>query len=268
MKNTNKIKTSDKWDSVASWWDINMGDGDWFQRNIIYPITISMLKNVDGKKVADIGCGNGHLSRFLGQNGAHAYGFDKSCEMIKVCKSHGDTITYKVCDITKDDVEESSFDVAIFNNSLQDMDDFETGISAAYRILCNGGKLLICVKHPCFHPTSVNMGWKIIKEDGTFCATGPGLTDISNYKGSYAGEYFMISDYLNTSKHCRKWYKEKIVSYSRTISEYVNAVIDCGFTLDHICEPKPLAHGKAENPYLFDLLSRIPNFIFILAEKR
>ncbi|MBE5742667.1 MAG: class I SAM-dependent methyltransferase [Clostridiales bacterium] len=259
---------NNKWDNVANDWNKAMGNGDWFQRYIIYPTLLSLFPKPKNKKIIDVGCGNGHLSRFFEKKGGKVTGIDKSKKMIESCKTYSSPINYLAFDITKTEFYENGFDLAIFNNSLQDMKNYKSGIKNAYKLLKTGGKLLIAVKHPCFHPANELMGWNVVSADGQTFRSGQGLTDLANLNTSYEADYFAIDDYLNSIEHTRIWYGKKTTSYSRTVEDYVNTIIDCGFIIKKIREPKPINEGATENPCLFQLLSRIPNFIFILAEKQ
>ncbi|MBO5416374.1 MAG: methyltransferase domain-containing protein [Clostridia bacterium] len=259
----------DEWNNVAEAWNKNMKDGDWFQRNIIYPEILRLLVNTDKKKIIDVGCGNGHLSRFLTIHGAQMLGVDNSQQMLKCCKAYNSDIKYEQLDITDDTFPyEDCFDVAIFNNSMQDMEKYTNGLSNAYRILKKNGHLLIVVKHPCFHGRSDECGWRVTTEDGDTFTTGHGLTELEKNKSNYTADFFLINDYLNKSEHTREWYGLKTTSYARTLQDYINTVIQAGFTIKSISEPSPIPEGQAENPSLYELLTRIPNFIFIYSEKK
>lgn len=258
---------SSEWDNVAMQWNRSMQNGDWFQRNIIYPTLLNTLVNLEGKSVLDVGCGNGHLSRYLRTYQAEVTGIDRSVEMIEMCKRYQSDIEYLAFDITSDKLPNKKFDYIIFNNSIQDIRDYIKGIKHASLLLKRGGKLIICVKHPCFHPTGKDMGWFIEKVDGSTAFTGPGLTGLVQADIRYQGKYFVTEDYLNCFEHVREWYGEKTVSYSRTVSAYCDALIGCGLKLIKIEEPKPLQAGEEENPDLYSLLLRIPNFIFFTARK-
>lgn len=258
----------EEWNNLASDWDNHMQEGDWFQRNIIYPEIMRILLSVEGKRIIDIGCGNGHLCRFLSKNGAKAVGIDNSQEMIECCKSYGSDIEYKRFDIAEDEIiDENLYDIAVFNNSLQDMEKFIEGINNSYRILKKNGKLLIVVKHPCFHGRSEECGWRVTTEDGQEFTTGYGLTDLESIKSSYTADYFLMNNYLKKSEHVREWYGSKTTSYARMLQDYFNAVIQAGFALIAVSEPMPIPSAQKENSCLYDLLKRIPNFIFIYCEK-
>lgn len=261
-----KINQSE-WDSVASHWDMAMQNGDWFQRYIIYPTLLNTLGDLQGKSVLDVGCGNGHLSRYLKKHLATVTGIDRSEEMIKTCKKYCSDILFLVHDITLGELSNQKFDYIIFNNSIQDMKDYIAGIKAASLMLKKGGKLIICVKHPCFHPTDTNAGWVVETDNGDTLVTGSGLTSISQLDCHYTGKHFIMDEYLNHCEHVREWYGEKTVSYSRTVAEYCNTIVQCGLQIVKVEEPMPIEDGQAENPDLYALLVRIPNFIFFTAGK-
>lgn len=258
----------EEWNKIAKVWDKNMQDGDWFQRNVIYPAILDIIPNVSNMKVVDIGCGNGHLSRFLSKIGGNIFGIDNSEEMINYCKSYNLNINFENLDITSDDIPYNNFfDIAIFNNSMQDMKDYEKGLNNAYKMLKSGGELLIVVKHPCFHGRSDGCGWRVTTERGDTFTTGHGLTELEKNKSKYDADYFLMDDYFNKSEHVREWYGLKTTSYARTLHEYINAIIKANFTIQSVTEPVPILDGKQENPYLYNLLVRIPNFICFYARK-
>lgn len=103
--------------------------------------------------------------------------------------------------------------------------------------------------------------------DGKTLFSGPGLTDIASFKQLYIGKHFIVDNYLSSSEHVRRWFGRKTISYSRTISEYMNAFSHGGLRIVDVEEPMPLEGAKDANPCLYSLLVRIPNFIFITAEK-
>lgn len=55
--------------------------------------------------VADLGCGPGHVARYLTDRGARVTGLDLSEEMIRVAASRNPGIEFRVGDITSLDVD-------------------------------------------------------------------------------------------------------------------------------------------------------------------
>lgn len=256
-----------EWDSVAEKWNSSMQNGDWFQKFIIYPTVKNFLGDAAGKKIIDIGCGNGHLSRYLSSLGAEVTGIDKSKQMIAMCRRYKSKAAFRVCDITEAKVPAEKYQVAIFNNSLQDMQNFVAAIRSAHSLLCEGGELIIAVKHPCFHPDKSELGWLIECADGSSFFTGPGLTELASCGKEYRGKYFAMDGYFSGASHVRSWFGENTVSFARTLQDYLNGIIQSGFSLREIREPVPLKDGENQNPHLYALLTRIPNFIFLKATK-
>ena len=127
MKKAEKSPTTE-WDDIASTWDEIMREGNWFQWYIIYPTLSHVFPDWKHKKVLDVGCGNGHLCRFFKKLGADPVGIDISNEMIECCKKHGEDIEYYAMDITSTIMQKGNFDLVVFNNSLQDMKDYLSGI--------------------------------------------------------------------------------------------------------------------------------------------
>lgn len=257
-----------EWNEVAADWDGAMHEGDWFQRYILYPYFQRALKPLKNKKILDAGCGNGHLSRFFARAGAFVTGVDNSAGMIASCKKYDTSASYVCTDVAKSVLPASDFDAAVFNNSVQDMKNYRRALGNVRENLKPGGKLVIAVKHPCFHPGRDDLGWRIEREGAAAQTTGKGLTDLARAEGGYRGAYFMMDDYYDCGAHTRMWFGKATTSYARTLGEYVNAVIGSGYELLSLSEPLPEAAGRDENPDLYDLLTRIPNFMTILAKKR
>ena len=111
------------------------------------------------------------------------------------------------------------------------MKNYVEGLNNASLMLKRGGLLVICVKHPCFHPNNKNAGWAIETEDGEELFTGQGLTGISQLNCHYNGKYFIMEDYFNSFEHIREWYGQNTTSYSRTIETYCNALINCNLKI-------------------------------------
>ena len=258
-----------EWDKIAKKWDNATRNGNWFHKYLIYPSILEILGNPEGQKILDVGCGNGHLSYMLHSKGALVTGIDKSEEMIQVCRQNYSYIRFLKMDITKTTDIQSTYDIAIFNNSLQDMEQYQDAIINTRKLLKINGSIIIIIKHPCFHPRLQGNGWKIAFEsDGRCSMTGYGLTSLLEEKEKYKGVYFTMDNYYSNAPHCREWYGESTTSFTRTLEEYFHAIISAGFTIGEILEPRPKPDGEIEHKYLYNLLTRIPNFLVIYAKRR
>lgn len=105
------------------------------------------LKNFSGKKILEIGCGNGELSVWLVKNGAIVSGLDISDESIKIAKKRIEEnnipnhINFYACSAEKTPFENDYFDIVFINVSLHHL-DVEKALLEFKRILKLNGSLI------------------------------------------------------------------------------------------------------------------------------
>ena len=257
------------WNDVAKTWNSEIGiDGNWFHKSVIYPSITSIITDISTSSILDIGCGNGHLCRFLKKTGVeYIVGIDSSENMISECINQSDNVEYRQMSAENLLFQSDDFDYCIFNNSLQDIEPYNIAIREAHRVLRSKGKIVAVTRHPCFHPTDDNLGW-YLRSDNTEYMNGKGLTNLLYESNEYSGLYFAMDDYFGNPKHMRSWYGKVTHSFRRTIQDYCNAIIKAGFSISSIIEPLPSDEHKGDYPCLHELLTRIPNFIIFVGEKR
>ncbi len=103
---------------------------------------------LQGKKVVDVGCGEGHLVRLMTRHGAKAFGIElnpKQLEKAHTEKTVGDEVYYqgRAEDLPFDS---DSIDITVFFNSLHHVDVKRMGdaLAEAARVLKSGGVLYVC----------------------------------------------------------------------------------------------------------------------------
>lgn len=103
---------------------------------------------LQGKKIVDVGCGEGHLVRLMTRHGGKVFGVE--CSALQLEKAHqqkivGDEV-YHEGRAENLPFDAESIDAVVFFNSLHhvDIDQMSQALSEAARVLKSGGMLYIC----------------------------------------------------------------------------------------------------------------------------
>ncbi len=145
------------WDALAKWRDYRMGEtGDLWHRALIDPTLLAVLGSVRGRRVLDIGCGNGYLTRrFRRQGATRAVGVDASHASIRIARrreaAHPSGAEFVQGDASRlHQFTGGSFDRIVANMSLMDIRDAAGTVNEMGRLLAPGGRLVFSINHPCF----------------------------------------------------------------------------------------------------------------------
>ena len=200
---------------------------------------LDALGDVSGKRVLDIGCGEGRFTRLLAGLGARATGIDITEPLLDRARrlAVADE-TYLLSDAeTLHGIESESFDLTVSYIVLVDLHDYRASIEAAYRVLRPGGAFIVCNVHPM--RMAVPMGW--ITQGGRKL-------------------FYPIDAYADEGPREFTWWGRDFLNMHRTLSSYMAAFLDAGFVLQALHEPTPTPEQLERNPH-FDDEYRAPNFI-------
>ena len=117
---------------------------------------LELCEPVAGKRILDLGCGEGYCSRILRRRGAQVLGVDISDQMIeqaiKAEKVEELGIDYAVHDAAQMRLGESQFDlvVAVFLFNYLNVDQMRKTMSNVHSTLRSGGQFVFAVPHPSF----------------------------------------------------------------------------------------------------------------------
>lgn len=134
-----------------------MGEqGDLWHRAIIDPTLLRVVGPVRGRRVLDLGCGNGYLTRRWARQGARvALGVDRSGPTLAFARSREGTGRTGARFLEGDaahltELPDASFDLVVAHMSLHDIPDGEAAVHEVARLLGTGGRFVFSLVHPCF----------------------------------------------------------------------------------------------------------------------
>lgn len=222
------------------------------------PGFMNMLPPVKGLHGLDAGCGEGHHTRLIAREGASMTGIDIAETFIRHAREEEDReplgIDYRVASVQNLPFEDQTFDFAVATMSLMDMPNHPQALSEIFRVLKPGGFFQFSIEHPCF--TTPIRYW-VNDEKGERHALA-----VSDYFKEINGEvqewiFGCAPDELKA-----KYPKFKVPRFRRTVSGWLNLLVEAGFQLDAFEEPTPSDEDLKRYPGEVDM--RMVAFFLII----
>lgn len=235
-------------ESAYAWTTLARRGYDVYRDHLNTPAFFAMLPNVEGLIGLDIGCGEGHNTRLLVKRGAKVTAIDISEVFIRYAKEFEEAnplgIDYRVSSAVDLPFDGSSFDFATGFMSFMDIPEKQRVFSEAYRVIKPGGFLQFSITHPCFdtpHRRNLRDHHRITYaiEVGDYFRDRNGDIDEWLFKAAPAEEK-------------RDLPKFRIPRFTRTLSFWLNLIIESGFSLEYVQEPRPSNETVAAHPELQD----------------
>jgi ubiquinone/menaquinone biosynthesis C-methylase UbiE len=224
------------WNANAdAWTKLARAGYDIYRDYLNTPAFFAILPDVNGLAGLDIGCGEGHNTRLLAKRGARMTAIDIAQVFIDYAKQAEEDeplgIDYRVASAVNLPFAEAAFDFATGFMSFMDIPETGRVLAEAYRVLRPGGFLQFSISHPCFDtPHRRNLR----DEHGRTYAI-----EVGNYFRSLDGE---ISEWIFGAappQATQGLPQFKIPRFTRTVSQWLNLLIDVGFVIERVEEPYP-----------------------------
>ncbi len=214
------------------------------------PTLFSLLPDLTGKRILDLGCGTGERCMdYLKLGAARVTGVDISEKMLAAAQNENSNPSITYLKMPMEDIGsiDDVFDVAISSLALHYVEDYSGVVKNVYRLLSDGGIFLFSQEHPL-----------------TTCYSGTGGR--WTYDGNGKKLYANIANYCVERRNESKWFVEGVQRYHRMFSTIVNTLTDTGFKILKMVEPCPTEEIVNKYPEYCDLYHK-PDFLFVKAVK-
>lgn len=212
-----------------------------------WPALHSLLPDLRGSGVLDLGCGFGWFCRWARQHGAaRVLGIDVSERMLAHARAttQDPAITYRRADMEDLELAAGSFDLAYSSLALHYLENLDRLVGVVHRSLLPGTSLVFSVEHPIF-TAPAKPGWS---QNADGCNTWP------------------IDSYLDEGPRSTDWLAKGVIKHHRTVATYLNMLIRAGFVISHVEEWGPTEEQIRLRPNLAGEQHR-PPFLLVAARR-
>jgi molybdopterin/thiamine biosynthesis adenylyltransferase/SAM-dependent methyltransferase len=260
---TSSCRSCGRVSEEAGTWDLIAGqyqderESHSFNSVLLDSLVPSLLPPIAGKRVADIGAGSGQITVRLSAYGAHVDAYEPAAAMRQLLEQRASAITPGLLRVLDAGLEElaqnpEAYDVIICLNVLDHLPDLPGAMRILAGALRPGGTLVVAIPHP----MKDRGGWKKV----------PRAAD-------WDYEHFILDDYFDEGP-CRKVREDRfgsvrvrgVVTYHRTISTYLEALLATGLSITRVLEPSPRPDIAATDPVIHTKASRLPYFLVVVAQ--
>lgn len=204
------------------------------------PAVISLLPPVEGKRVLDAGCGPGVYAEWLADRGASVVGIDVCPRMVELARLRlGDRASVIEADLGQplDFLPPTSFDVVVSALAMDYVRDWDAAFREFFRVLRDGGHFIFSAEHP---------------------------SDVF-YDHHPNGNYFEVE---RVECEWRAFVtRVRMPSYRRPLQAMLGPLLEAGFLLERLLEPRPVPEFRDQDPRDYEKLMRQPGFICLRARK-
>lgn len=205
----------------------------------------SLLPDLKGKRVLDLGCGAGDTCMECIRRGAgHVMGIDVSNNMIEEAEAHNshNLITYNVDSIEEYEYPVSAYDCVVSSLAFHYIEDFGNTIEKISLALTKQGVLVFSQEHPVITSTKERAHWFRDNDEKKL--------------------HWKLDNYFDEGERAVDWIVKGVRKYHRSLQSITAALIDSEFIIQRILEPTVTVEFAGRYPNFMDE-RRIPLMLMI-----
>ena len=204
------------------------------------PNTLGLISEPRGKTILDAACGPGKYAEILLSQGAEVTGIDISPRMVELAKArnagNGKFLVHDLAEpLTM--IANKSQDIVLCALAMHYLEDWNNTMREFYRVLKPGGQLVMSIEHPFF--------------------------EFNYFKSE---QYFAVEAVKCTWNGFGQ--PVEVHSYRRSLQECIIPIVNNGFYIDQLIEPRPVKEFEKLDPRYYKKLNEFPAFMCISAVRK
>jgi SAM-dependent methyltransferase len=231
------------WETHAGWWidGFTAGADPEYEEQIL-PIAAAELAGA--RRVLDVGCGEGQISRLAVDGGAQlVVGVDPTANQVGVAHERGGGPAYARAGAAALPFPDASFDAVVACLVFEHIREVDEAIAEVARVLAPGGRFCFFLNHPLLQ--TPNSGW------------------IDDQILDPPEQYWRIGEYLVEDETIEEVEKGVFIPFiHRPLSRYLNALIEHGLVLQRMEEPSP-PPGFLARAGEYEAAASIPRLLYL-----
>lgn len=197
------------WMDLAPWWRDELATDPAYEGEV-KPLILDLLGEPEGRRLLDVGCGEGRIMQAVGERGDRPLGLELSLSLARDARAHGPVVVARLPGIP---LANASVDGAYSALVLEHLPDHVSYFKETARVVAPGGPLVVVMNHPVW--------------------TAPGSSPIREHDGEISwrpGEYF-------SHGYSDEKAGDGIVRFHhRSMAYLLESAADSGWSLDAMME--------------------------------
>jgi ubiquinone/menaquinone biosynthesis C-methylase UbiE len=251
------------WNENAEVWTRLSREGyDVYRDHLNTPAFLAMLPEVKGLVGLDIGCGEGSNTRQLARLGARMMAFDVAETFVRHAVEMEAReplgIQYQVASAVALPFADGAFDFATAFMCMMDIPECGAALAEARRVVKPGGILQFSISHPC---TDTPHRRNLRDASGTTYAL-----EIGRYYEQPVGrvETWLFKAAPEALRETLRPFR--VPRFHRTLAEWLNGVVEAGWGIERVEEPRASDDVVRRCPHLQDT-QVAPYFLHVRCRK-